>query len=329
MRAVWYEANGAAAEVLRLGEIETPAPGPGEVRVQIAVSGINPVDVKRRLGGRGPMDSPRVVPHFDGAGVVEAVGEGVDKGRLGERVWLFEAQWQRSGGTAAEFATVPAGRAVPLPKTTSFAEGACLGIPALTAHGCLFGDGAVEGQTILVTGGAGAVGRYAVQFGKLAGARVIATVSSGEKAEIAKAAGADDVINYTAEDVAERVREITGGAGVERIVEVEFGGNLEASLGALKTGGVIAAYASNAAPEPTLPFYRLAYKQVTLRHVLVFLLAGEAKRRAVGDITHWLAAGKLTHDLGPGFALGEAAAAHQAVEDHAPGKVVLDVAALD
>lgn len=329
MRAVWYEANGAADEVLQVGDMETPAPAPGEVRVRLAASGVNPVDVKRRLGGRGPMDAPRVVPHFDGAGVIDAVGEGVDGGREGERVWVYDAQWQRAGGTAAEFTTVPAGRAVPLPDRTSFAEGACLGIPALTAHGCLFGDGPVAGKTVLVTGGAGAVGRYAVQFAKLAGATVVATVSGDDKAILAKAAGADHVVNYKTDDVAARIRLNLGGGGVDRIVEVEFGGNLPASLEVLNVGGVIAAYASDAVKEPVVPFYPLAYKQISLRQVLVFLLSDAAKERAVADITGWMAAGKLSHHMDPRFALEDAAAAHQAVEGHAVGKVLLDIAELD
>ena len=328
MRAVWYEATGAADDVLQCGDMATPEPGPGEVRVRLATSGVNPVDTKRRLGGRGPMDAPRVVPHFDGAGILDAVGDGVDGGRVGQRVWVYDAQWQRPSGTAAEFTTVPAVCAVPLPDGTSFAGGACLGIPALTAHGCLFGDGSVAGKTVLVTGAAGAVGRYAVQFAKLDGALVIATVSGDEKAILAKAAGADHVINYKTEDVAERIRTSTGG-GVDRIVEVEFGGNLPASLKALKVGGTIAAYASDAVKEPVVPFYPLAYKQISLRQVLVFLLSGAAKAQAVDDITRWMAAGQLSHHIGPRFALEDAAAAHQAVESHAVGKVLLDIETLD
>ncbi len=328
MRAVWYEATGAADEVLQCGDMATPEPGPGEVRVRLATSGVNPVDTKRRLGGRGPMDAPRVVPHFDGAGLIDAVGDGVDGGRVGQRVWVYDAQWQRPGGTAAEFTTVPAVCAVPLPDGTSFAEGACLGIPALTAHGCLFGDGSVAGKTVLVTGAAGAVGRYAVQFAKLDGATVVATVSGDEKAILAKAAGADHVINYQTEDVAARIGTSTGG-GVDRIVEVEFGGNLPTSLKALNVGGTIAAYASDAVREPVVPFYPLAYKQISLRQVLVFLLSGAAKAQAVDDISRWMAAGKLSHHMGPRFALEDAAAAHQAVEGHAVGKVLLDIATLD
>ena len=187
MRAVWYEQPGAAREVLRSGEAPTPHAGSGEVRIRLHTSGVNPVDVKRRQGGRGAMDGARIVPHFDGAGVIDEVGTGVPGARVGERVWVHEAQWQRDAGTAAEWIALPSGLAVPLPEGTSFAEGACLGIPALTAHRCVFADGEVRGRTVLVTGGAGAVGRYAVQFAKLGGAAVIATTSSPEKAGSARA----------------------------------------------------------------------------------------------------------------------------------------------
>lgn len=328
MRAVWYEQQGAAAEVLRAGEMDKPAPGPGELRVRLAVSGVNPVDCKRRGGGRIAMDTPRVTPHFDGAGVVDAIGEGVDPARLGERVWIYQAQWGRAMGSAAEYIALAADLAVRLPDTCGFDAGACLGIPAMTAHRCVFADGPVEGQTVLVTGGAGAVGRYAVQFAHLGGARVIATVSSEEKAAVARDAGADEILNYKSEDVAARIREITGGGGVERIVEVEFGGNLETSLAVIGNNGVIASYASDAVLEPALPFYRLVYGNTTLRPVLVFAMPEDAKLRAIADITRWAESGELSHHIGPRFALEDTAAAHQAVEAGAFGKVVIELAAL-
>ena len=217
---------------------------------------------------------------------------------------------------------------MPLPSTTSFAEGAALGIPALTAHRCVFGDGPVDGRTILVTGGAGAVGSYAVQFAALSGATVIATVSGDQKAELAEAAGAAHVLNYRTEDIVARVGEITAGGGVDRIVEVEFGGNLQTSLAVLNANGVIATYASEAAAEPSLPFYQLLYKGAVVRFELVFGMPAEAKSEAVRDITRWLGEGNLRHHLGPTFALEEAAQAHRAVEDGAFGKVVLQVADL-
>ncbi|MDP7386367.1 MAG: NADPH:quinone reductase, partial [Nitrospinota bacterium] len=236
MRAGWYEKQGPAGEVIQVGEMAAPEPGAGEVRVRLAVSGVNPSDAKNRLGARGPMKFPRVVPHSDGAGEIDRVGPGVDPARAGERVWVFNGQWDRPFGTAAEFIALPAGQAVRLPEGVTDAEGACVGIPGMTAHRCVFADGPVQGKTVLVTGGAGAVGHCAVQLAKWGGASVIATVSSDEKAERARGAGgavgggADHVVNYRTENVAERVRELTGGEGVDRIVEVDFGGNLEASL---------------------------------------------------------------------------------------------------
>lgn len=325
MRAAWYTKLGSAQDVLEVGEREVPSPGPGEVRVRLRASGINPVDVKRRAGGRGGMGSELVVPHFDGAGVIDEVGDGVASGRLGNRVWVYEAQWGSNFGTAAEFATVPASRAVALPANASFPEGACLGIPALTAHRCVYADGPVDGHTVLVTGGAGAVGAYAIQCARLGGARVLATVSGDVKGRTARAAGADTVINYREEDVTARVMELTEGEGLDRIVEVEMGGNLDASIAMLKPNGVISAYASEGEPQPAVPFYTLLYKNLTLRFELVFLMPEEAKQRAVKDLTKWLTDGELRHTIADKFSLEDIAAAHEAVESGPLGKVLLDL----
>ncbi|MEM8943627.1 MAG: NADPH:quinone reductase [Planctomycetota bacterium] len=325
MRAVWYERFGAAEEVLEFGEMPAPDPVAGEVRVKLAVSGVNPVDVKRRLGGRGEMSAQRVVPHFDGAGVIDDVGAGVDAARVGERVWIFGAQWQRDFGTAAELFTVPGANAVPLPADASFEAGACLGIPALTAFPAVFADGDVRGKKVLVTGAAGAVGRYAVQFAKLGGAETIATVSNEQKGELAKSAGADHVLNYKHDDIAAAVAEITAGQGVDRIVEVEFGGNITTSVAVLKEGGIIAAYASQAKPTPAVPFYDLMYKSILVRHVLTFQVSDELLRRALADIGRWLAVGSLSHHVGETFALADAVSAHQAVERGTVGKVLLKI----
>ncbi|HJO03604.1 MAG TPA: NADPH:quinone reductase [Acidobacteriota bacterium] len=325
MRGAWYERFGPAAEVISTGELEAPQPQAGEVRVRIAVSGVNPVDVKRRLGGRGASDGSRVVPHFDGAGTIESVGYGVPESRLGERVWVYEAQFERAFGTAAELAVVASDLAVPLPEGADLDAGACLGIPALTAHRCVFADGSVAGQTVLVTGGAGAVGNYAVQFAKLDGASVIATVSGDDKADLARQAGADHVVNYRTEDVAARLVELAGESGLDRVVEVEFGGNLEASMAALRNNGVIATYASQANPEPTVPFYVLVYKNITVQHVLVFGMPADAKKQGVDDISRWLEADQLQHHLGPRFGLDQIVAAHEAVEGGVFGKVLVDL----
>ncbi len=326
MRAAWYEKNGTAAEVLRVGKMPIPEPGPGEVRVRIVASGLNPTDVKSR-GGSRPMGFPRVVPHQDGAGVIEKVGRGVPASRVGERVWLYIVQWQRAWGTAAEYTVVPARLAVTLPANTTFAEGACLGIPAVTAHRCLFADGPITGQTVLVTGGAGAVGNYAVQLAKWAGATVIATVSSPEKAAVALGAGADHAVNYRTGDAAAEILQLTGGAGVDRIVDVDFGGNVAASARVIKTNGIVASYASMGDPEPKLPFYTLMAKNVTLRPVLIYTMPERAKDEAARDVTHLAETGRLTHVIGARFPLDRIVQAHEAQESgKVTGNIVVDVA---
>ena len=326
MRAAWYEKTGPAAEVLQVGEMPVPEPGPGEVRVRVVASGLNPTDVKTRAGSR-PMAFPRVVPHQDGAGVIDKVGPGVPAARVGERVWMFIVQWQRPWGTAAEFTVVPATLAVTLPRNTSFAEGACLGIPGVTAHRCLFADGPVAGQTVLVTGGAGAVGHYAVQLAKWGGATVIATVSSREKGARASAAGADHTVNYRTGNPAAEILDLTGGAGVDRIVDVDFGANLAVSLKVIKANGTIAAYASMGDAEPTLPFYALMTKNVTLRPVLLYTMPERAKGEAADDIVRLVEAGRLQHQIGVRFPLARIVDAHHAQESgQVIGNIVVDVA---
>jgi len=314
MRAAWYTKQGAARDVLEVGELPDPGAGPGEVLVCVGASGVNPSDVKMRQGLRGPMPFPRVVPHSDGAGIVEAVGAGVDRSRVGERVWLWNGQWRRPLGTAAEKIALPAVQAVRLPTSTSFVEGACLGIPAMTAHRAVFSDGPVDGQTILVTGGAGAVGFYAIQLAKWGGATVITTVSSEEKAAHARGGGADHVVDYKKEDVAARVRELTAGRAADRIVEVDFGGNLAASRTALRQNGVIAAYASMGNLEPALPAYPLMAMNATLRFLIVYEMPDTAKAEACADIIRWLETGTARHAIARRFALDDIAAAHEEVE---------------
>jgi NADPH2:quinone reductase len=314
MRAIWYEANGPAEQVLIHGELPDPQPGPGEVRVALRASGINPSDVKSRAGVRGPMTLPRIIPHSDGAGVIDAVGAGVSPARVGERVWLWNAAWQRAEGTCAELVCVPAAQAVPLPDGTDWDAGACLGIPASTAAHAVFADGDVTGQTVLVTGGAGAVGHYAIQLARWGGARVIATVSGPEKAAVARAAGADAVVNYRAGDPAAAILAASGGDKVDRIVEVEFGGNLAVSQAVLRPGGVIASYGSMAEPAPVLPFYPLMFNHVTLRMLLVYLLSPAERAKVIARLDAAMTAGALHHAIAARFPLEETAAAHRAVE---------------
>ena len=325
MRAAWYEKNGPAGEVLQLGEMPDPEPAPGEVRVRVVVSGLNPTDVKSRAGSR-PMGFPRVIPHQDGAGTIDRVGPGVPEARIGERVWLYTVQWQRPFGTAAESVCVPARRAVTLHANTTFAEGACLGIPAVTAHRCLFADGPVDGLTVLVTGGAGAVGHYAVQLAKWAGARVIATVSSPAKAAAAARAGADASVNYRTGDAAARILELTGGQGVDRVVDVDFGANLPTTVQVVKPNGVIAAYASMGEPEPKLPFSTLMRNNVTVRPVLIYTIPEAAKDEAARDIVRLVEAGRLIHQIGARFPLDRIVEAHEAQESGTVmGNIVLAV----
>ncbi|WP_439137192.1 NADPH:quinone reductase [Roseicyclus sp.] len=325
MQAVWYEDFGAAHDVLQLGEMATPQAGPGEVLVALKASGVNPSDVKLRAGARvgAMMVYPRVVPHSDGAGVIEAVGAGVDPARIGERVWVWNAGWQRALGTAASHVALPAEQAVRLPDATTFAEGACFGIPAMTAWYAVMGDGPVAGQTVLVTGGAGSVGRYAVQMARAAGARVIATVSSASKAAHSTA---QEWVNYRDTDVAEAVREMTGGAGVDRIVDVDFGANQAANLALIKPGGTIAAYASAADMSPTLDFYPFMFRNTRLHMLIVYQLAGAMRRAGEVQVTRWLEAGVLDHAVVPGGGLADCAHAHQLVAaGEKLGTVVLDI----
>lgn len=329
MRAAWYERNGPAREVMQVGALPDPAPGRGEVRVAIAASGCNPSDVKRRMGSRGQsMAFPHIIPHSDGAGVIDAVGDGVDRKRIAERVWLWNAQWNRPYGTCAEFCCVPQAMACELPDAIPFEAGACLGIPAMTAHRAVFCRGPVNGKTILVTGAAGAVAHYAVQIARWGGARVIATVSSDEKARIAREAGADEVVNYRTEDVADRVRDLTRGAGVDHIVEVDFGANIQVSARVLKPNATLAAYASGAAPEPTLPYYPLMMNGVGIDLVFVYILPDAARRHALEDLATLLGENRLQHHIGARYALTDTASAHEAQESgKVTGNIVIDVQA--
>ena len=325
MLAAWYEQNGSARDVLRVGEQADPLPGKGEVRVRLRASGLNPSDVKARAGSR-PVIPPRVIPNSDGAGTIDRVGKGVSRRRLGERVWVYNGQWQRPSGTSAQYIVLPGAQAVALPKTLSYQQGACLGIPVMTAHRCLFADGPIRNRRVFVTGGAGVVGHYAVQLARWAGARVIASVSSAEKAAHAKRAGAHAVINYRTEDVGEALRKLTGGAGVDRVVDVEFGANLPAYVKALRPDAVVATYASMKVPEPKLPFYDLMRLNFALRMVFVYTMPPAAKARAFADIARWTVAGRPKFAIAARFPLREIVAAHEFLETGDKiGHVVLDI----
>jgi NADPH2:quinone reductase len=324
MRAAVYRRQGPASEVLALEDLPVPEPGAGEVRVRVAVSGVNPTDWKSRQGATGgPVDGFQV-PHQDGAGVIDAVGPDVDPGRVGQRVWLWFAAWQRRYGTAAQYTVVPAERAVPLPDGASLDLGASLGIPAMTAHRCLFADGPVAGRTVLVAGGAGAVGHFAIELARAAGATVVSTVSSAEKAELARAAGAHHVVNYREGDPVAEVRRAAPG-GVDRIVEVALGANLELDLAVAAPGAGVVTYAAEAR-QPTLPVRELMTRNLTLRFVLVYTVPAAALRLAATEVTDAVAAGTLSPLPAHRYPLERIAEAHDAVEAGAVGKVLVDIA---
>jgi len=328
MKAVWYERTGTAAEVLSFGDMPTPVAGPGEVRVRLEASGVNPADVGRRAGSYRAMEFPRVIPNSDGAGIVDQVGDGVSRLKVGERVWLFNGQRNgRALGTAAEYISLAEPLVTPLPGDVSFAAGATLGIPCMTAWCCLFGDGPVAGKAVLVTGGAGAVGHYAVQLAKWGGARVIATVSTKVKAERARMAGADLVINYRTEDVVAKAMAFTGQRGVDRVIDVDFGGNLATTLKLMAMNSTIALYATNGNRNPVLPMRELMEKCIAVRALVLFALPPSLLAAAQADILRWLASGTRIHNIAAQFALSETAQAHLAVEKGDKlGTVIVDCA---
>ncbi len=303
-----------------------------DMRIRLETSGINPADVKRRAGWGGMgMDHPLVVPHADGAGVVVDTGRDVDDDWIGRRVWVRNAQGGygeagRALGTAARQITLPADQVFELPAALSFAEGACLGIPALTAYDAVFADGPIDGQTVLVTGAAGAVGHFAAQFALAGGARVIATVSTPDKAAHLHEIGVDDVLLRHDDNVAERVLDLTRGQGVDRVVEVDFGANLDTTRAVLRPHTVVAAYSSTAVPEPVLPYYAFAFRGAVLRFVQGFLLTDERVSAAVQLIDSLAQSGKLQVAIAARFPLEQIAKAHEMVENgSAIGNVVLDL----
>jgi NADPH2:quinone reductase len=326
MRAAYYEANGAACDVLQVGEVATPEPGPGEVRVRLIASGVNPSDVKSRAGVTRKIAFPRVIPHSDGAGEIDRVGADVPPSRVGERVWVWNGQWRRPFGTAAEWIVLPSEQAVPLPASISVEAGACLGIPAYTGYQAVVLADLKEGSTVLVAAGAGAVGHYAIQFAKRRKASVITTVSSAAKAEIARQAGADHVIDYRRENVGERVMTMTAKRGVDAVIEMDLAANARLLPGVLAPNGVVAIYGSGA-PDASIPFQFLLQNSITLKFFLVYLMPPELRQRATADITRMLERGELVHNVAQTFDLGDIVAAHEAVESgKAMGNIVVGMA---
>jgi len=310
-----------------LGELPDPKPEAGEVRVKVRFSGLNPTDTKLRGGWDGAMEMPfpRIVPHQDGSGEIDRVGAGVPQARAGERVWIYEAQRGRAFGTAAEYVAVPAENAVALPEGASLETGACVGIAGMTAHRCLFQDGGIQGQTVLVAGGGGAVGHAAIQLAKWGGARVVTTVSRPEQEEIAREAGANLVVNRKSEDAAASIKAFTQGAGVDRAVEVAFEANLDLNRAVLKANGVISTYSSGPpGSAPRIPFTQVMRQGITVHFILVYVMPREAHWAAARDLNAALQAGRYRPHVARTYRLERIAEAHDAQESGATvGKILI------
>ncbi|GIG87546.1 NADPH:quinone reductase [Plantactinospora endophytica] len=326
MRAAWYDRQGPAREVLQVGELPDPSPGDGEVRVRVSVSGIHVGDLGKRQGWWGStMSYPRVVPHGDGAGTIDAVGPGVDPGRVGERVWVYLAQSYRPFGTAAEYTVVPAAHAVTLPADVPYEQAAGLGIPGITAHRAIFADGPVTGQRVLVTGALGAVGRAGLAVARRGGATVIATVRTPDQVDAVLAAGAHHAVDTSGGDVAARILEHTGGEPIDRVAELAFDANLATNLEVLRYGGVIATYATGEA-EPRIPYWPLGFKNITVRFLSNDDFPEPANEAAATELTAALVAGDLRYPIAARLPLAEIAQAHELAERSAArGRVVLDI----
>ena len=330
MRAAWYERTGPAKEVFKVGELDTPVANQGEVLVQLCSSGVNPADVKLRSGWLSIHKTfDRIIPNNDGAGIIVDVGEGVSHQRIGQRVWVHTSK-EHTNGTAAEYVALPSSCAHYLPEGVTFAEGACVGVPIATAHHLVFIDGPVEGQTVFVAGGAGAVGHYAIQLAKDAGAQVITTVSGSEKKEHAIGAGADHVINYREEDVCGETMAITQGTGVDRIIEVDLGANINLDAEIIGRDGVIASYSSTSDRNPILPYYPLALKGATVHFVQAYVMNAIQLEFMLSDIQARLAAGSLVHCVGARYPLSEIVSAHEAQEENSViGNIIVEINSLD
>ena len=326
MKAVWYTKTGNASDVLQIGELDDPLPNVGEVLVKIKTSGLNPSDVKIRAGARGELQFPRVIPHSDGGGEIVDVGEGVDKNRIGERVWIWNGAFGRADGTCAELISLPEFQAVKINNEVSYESAACMGIPASTAYYGVLANGSVKGKTVLISGGAGAVGFYGIQIAKLSGANVITTISSDEKAEIANIAGADKVINYKNENILEEIMEYTKNDGVDRIFEVEFGGNLPINEKIIKPNGVIAAYGSMAEMEPKLPFYNLMFKGIKIDTFLIYSIEKKFREEILNRLSELLNQNSLKHMISQTYSIDDIVNAHVAMESGSViGNIVIEI----
>lgn len=326
MLAGWYERTGPALDVIETGAMPVPDPAPGEVLVRLHASGINPSDYKKRGNSEVAAEFPRVIPHSDGAGVIAACGGGVTGFSESERVWTFNAQWGRPYGTAAEYVALPAARISRLHSATSFNEGACLGIPAMTGCRVVFMDGPVNGQVVYVPAATGRVGAYALQFAKWGGATVIASASNAERAAAAKALGADHVIDRSSDDVVARILELTGGRGVDRVAEVEFGGNMPVNAQILAQDGVIASYASAHVPKAEITVSPRRARNMSMHLVFVYMLNDKAVADTCALINRAEAERALKHRIAGTFPLAQLAQAHaQAEKESGTGHMVVTI----
>lgn len=324
MKAAWFEKFGSAEQVIQVGEQPKPVVALGQVLVKLATSGVNPSDVKKRAGASPSLlDDGLVIPHSDGAGVIESVGLGVPEDRVGQRVWVYQAQYGRRLGTAAEYVVLDSNRAVHLPDNTEFSVGACLGIPVMTAHRCVYADGDISGQVVLVTGGAGRVGYYAIQWALIAGAEVIATASNDADRDTCLALGASAVVNHREADWGKQVLIASQGKRVDRVIDVEFGANLPQILNCIATSGVVATYSSTQVKQPSLPFIDMMFMDLTLRMILVYAMPESAKQQAIEAITEALQTGKLQHRIAHKVTLDQITEGHKLVEHGGFGGCVI------
>tara|TARA_B100000780_G_scaffold251337_1_gene197933 strand:- start:78 stop:1064 length:987 start_codon:yes stop_codon:yes gene_type:complete len=324
MKAAWFEKFGSAEQVIQVGEQPKPVAALGQVLVKLATSGVNPSDVKKRAGASPSLlDDGLVIPHSDGAGVIESVGPGVPEDRVGQRVWVYQAQYGRRLGTAAEYVVLDSNRAIHLPDNTEFSVGACLGIPVMTAHRCVYSDGDISGQVVLVTGGAGRVGYYAIQWALIAGAEVIATASNDADRDTCLALGASAVVNHREPDWGKQVLIASQGKKVDRVIDVEFGANLPQILNCIATSGVVTTYSSTQVKQPSLPFIDMMFMDLTLRMILVYAMPESAKVHAIEAITEALQTGKLQHRIAHKVTLDQITEGHKLVEQGGFGGCVI------
>ena len=324
MKAGWFETFGDAKDVIQIGEQAKPKAGHGEVLVKLKTSGVNPSDVKKRAGAfPNLLDDGLVIPHSDGAGVIQAVGEGISRDRIGERVWVYQAQFARSLGTAAEYVALDSKRAPTLPDKADFDVGACLGIPVMTAHRCVHSDGDIDGQLVLVTGGAGRVGYYAIQWAKMAGAKIIATASNEADEKLCYELGAFAVVNHKVSGWGSEILDLTDNKKVQRVIDVEFGANLPEILKCIDVNGTIATYSSTAIKQPEIPFLQMMYMDLTVRMIIVYAMPESAKEKAINDTNDMLAKGLFKHRISAVLPLSNLAQSHELIEQGNPGGCVI------